>query len=351
MSDISVCMIVKNESSVLARCLDSLKGIYDELIIVDTGSSDNTKEIAARYTDKVYDFAWTGDFSDARNYAFSLATKDYIYSADADEYIDDENREKFLLFKGSIPEDAEIIQVKYSNLLKFNTSFNFDTETRPKLYKRVRSFKWVNAVHEVVRTDPVIIDTDIKIIHDPDNCNSKRDFSIYKDICSKENLSEHLFMMFARELFISGDDSDFTEAAEYFRNEINNGVRSELNLKQGLCVLTKAEYVLGNYTAMFAAALKNTSDGNGSSEVCCVLGDYYFNIEKDYPEAALWYVNAAFETAPELNIHCGGDYPLNQLAECCRILGDEEGSAFFKDKSEKWAAEYSMAFSSKPKAE
>ena len=99
---ISVCMIVKNEEAVLARCLDCLKDIADEIIIVDTGSSDSTKKIAATYTDKVYDFEWINDFAAARNYAFSLATMDYIYSADADEMIDDVNRQKFKILKASL---------------------------------------------------------------------------------------------------------------------------------------------------------------------------------------------------------------------------------------------------------
>ena len=75
----------------LARCLDSYAGTYDELIIVDTGSTDNTKEIAAHYTDKIYDFEWINDFSAARNFAFSKAECDYIFSADADEVLDDTN--------------------------------------------------------------------------------------------------------------------------------------------------------------------------------------------------------------------------------------------------------------------
>ena len=345
MAEISVCMIVKNEAAILARCLDSLKGIYDELIIVDTGSADNTKEIAAKYTDKIYDFEWSDNFSDARNYAFSLATKDYIYSADADEVIDEENREKFLAFKENIPEEAEIVQMKYVNQLCFNTSFNFDEEMHPMLYKRLRTFRFVSPIHESVRLEPVIVNSDIKITHMPSALHSKRDFSIYRRIVEKENLSEHLFMMYARELFISGDDDDFKNAADYFRNEVNNGVRSELNLKQGLCVVTKAEYCLGNYPAMFNSALKNMSDGKGSSEVCCVLGDYYFNQAKDYPEAALWYANAAFETSPELNIHSCGDYPFTMLSECCLKLGDEDGSNFFKTKCEEWKKEFSMAFS------
>lgn len=82
---ISLCMIVKNEEMVLSRCLESIKDIVDEIIIIDTGSTDKTKEIARLYTDKVYDFKWTQDFSQARNYSFSKATKDYQMWLDAEE--------------------------------------------------------------------------------------------------------------------------------------------------------------------------------------------------------------------------------------------------------------------------
>ena len=65
MVEISLCMIVKNEEKVLARCLDSIVGLMDEIIIVDTGSSDKTKEIARKYTDNIYDFEWIDDFAPA----------------------------------------------------------------------------------------------------------------------------------------------------------------------------------------------------------------------------------------------------------------------------------------------
>ena len=70
MLTISLCMIVKNEEKILRRCLDSIKGLMDEIIIVDTGSTDNTRKIAEQYTEKVYDFEWIHDFSAARNFAF-----------------------------------------------------------------------------------------------------------------------------------------------------------------------------------------------------------------------------------------------------------------------------------------
>ena len=78
MITISLCMIVKNEEKRLKRCLDSLAGLMDEIIIADTGSTDATKEIAGQYTEKVYDLPWTDDFSEARNDVFSRATGEYI---------------------------------------------------------------------------------------------------------------------------------------------------------------------------------------------------------------------------------------------------------------------------------
>ncbi len=128
MISISVCMIVKDEEEVLARCLNSLAGIADEIIIVDTGSGDATKQIAAAYTERIYDFAWVDDFSAARNYSFSKATMEYIYVADADEVIEEGERQKFLKLKRELDNRVEIVQMVYTNQLSCNTTYNFDEE-------------------------------------------------------------------------------------------------------------------------------------------------------------------------------------------------------------------------------
>ena len=150
MITVSLCMIVKNEEQILQRCLDSLAGLMDEIIIVDTGSTDATKEIAAKYTDKVYDFVWIDDFSAARNFAFSKAGMEYIYSADADEMLDEKNRAAFLQLKQTLLPEIEIVQMYYANQLSHGTIYNFDKELRPKLFKRNRSFWWQGAIHEQV---------------------------------------------------------------------------------------------------------------------------------------------------------------------------------------------------------
>ena len=77
MISVSLCMIVKNEEDVLERCLKSVAGLVDEIIIVDTGSTDRTREIATHFTNQIFDFPWQDDFSAARNEAFSHASMDY----------------------------------------------------------------------------------------------------------------------------------------------------------------------------------------------------------------------------------------------------------------------------------
>jgi len=84
---LSLCMIVKDEENYLARCLLSAIPVADEIIIVDTGSTDRTKAIAKAFGAKVYDFEWTDDFSEARNLSLSKATGDWIFVLDADEII------------------------------------------------------------------------------------------------------------------------------------------------------------------------------------------------------------------------------------------------------------------------
>lgn len=82
---VSACMIVRDEEDVLGGCLESIHDVVDEMIVVDTGSQDNTVEIAEEYGAEVYEYEWEGHFGEARNYSFDQATEDWILYIDADE--------------------------------------------------------------------------------------------------------------------------------------------------------------------------------------------------------------------------------------------------------------------------
>lgn len=323
MVTISLCMIVKDEEKVLERCLDSMKDLMDEIIIVDTGSKDRTKEIAARYTDRIYDFKWIDDFSAARNFAFSKASCDYIYSADADEVVNEENREKFKLLKEELLPDIEIVQMYYGNQLSFGTIYNYDRELRPKLFKRLRTFRWEEAIHEMVQLSPVIYDSDIEITHLPEENHAGRDLAAFRRLTQNgENLSARLQNIYAKELFISGEDGDFLNAEEFFTQAADSDGISMDQMKEAVCVIVKAARLRKDYLKMYRYAMKDIAS-EGVSEVCFELGEYYYEAGI-YDEAVMWFYNAFHETQSILNIHYSGKLPLLRLADCYEKLGQED---------------------------
>lgn len=336
MITISLCMIVKNEEKILARCLDSIVGLMDEIIIVDTGSTDATKEIAARYTDKIYDFTWIDDFSAARNFAFSKATQEYIYTADADEVVSPENFERFKLLKEAMLPEIEIVQMKYGNQLQNGTVYNFDEEYRPKLFKRLREFVWEEPIHEMVRLNPIVFDSDIVITHLPENSHAKRDLMTFaKQIEKGLRLSKRLHGMYARELYLVGDEEDLTRAKPFFMESVADADRTSDEMVEACCVVAKAARLEKDVTTFFKY-ISRVIAGEGCSEICCELGHFY-EAAGDFEEAALWYYNGGYQTTPVLSIAAGGEEPLQGLIRCYRQMGMDEQVAYYQQEYDKMA--------------
>jgi len=137
---ISLCMIVKDEEANLPRCLSSVKGIVDEIVVVDTGSTDGTKSIAKRMGAKVYDFPWNGSFADARNESIKYATGDWILIMDADEEINTGSRLQiqqlannpmkrpvnYLIQIGNILDEGGIVETRMSRFFPNNKGIVFE---------------------------------------------------------------------------------------------------------------------------------------------------------------------------------------------------------------------------------
>lgn len=334
MITISLCMIVKNEEKVLARCLDSIADLVDEIVIADTGSTDKTMQIAAGYGAKLYEFPWVDDFSAARNFVFSKANCDYIYSADADELLSEENRKKFLILKETLLPEIEIVQMKYGNQLANGTVYNFDEEYRPKLFKRNRSFVWEEPIHETVRLLPIVYDSDVVITHMPQENHAKRDLGCFHRQCGRGyRLSKRLHDMYARELMIAGDAEDFAQARSFFEASAADDGRSGEEIAQACCIAARAARLAGDTRAFFKYVCKVIAD-KANSEICCELG-YYYEDAGDCEEAAIWYYNAVYETQPVLDILTGGRKPLEGLVRCYVQLGETEQAESYRKELDK----------------
>ena len=314
MITISLCMIVKNEEKNLERCLKSYAPLMDEIIVVDTGSTDRTKEIAARFTDKIYDFEWINDFSAARNFSFEKATCDYIFSADADEVLDDENRQQFGILKQVLDEEIEIVQMYYGNQFQNGTIYNYDCELRPKLFKRLRKFTWIEPIHETVRTLPVVFDSDIVITHLPEESHTKRDLSVFERMVNNGiKVSSRLHNIYAKELFVSGDMGDFERAIPFFEESFRDENRENDEKLEAVCVLAKA-YRMLHKDAKF---LKYVFCEIGiCAEICYEIGQYFYE-NGEYEDAFHWF-SVASNTQPLLNLKYGKEFA-NEGIENCRV--------------------------------
>ena len=335
MITVSVCMIVKNEEAQLRQCLESLVPIADEIIIADTGSTDRTKEIAAEFTDKIYDFPWIDDFAAARNFVFSKATKDYIYTADADEVIDSENIALFQKVKQVLLPEIEIVQMYYLNLMEINTAYNSKRELRPKLFKRLRTFEWINPVHETVRLMPNVYDSDIEIQHLAKGSHAKRDFATFQKALRKGmRLDKVLHGMYATELFIAGDTDDLKEAENFFTESLSDPSRSPDEQLEAACVLARFYRISGNIPAFFRLAL-HWAMTVPCSEMCVEIGEYFYD-NGDFSEALCWYNDGIFETEAVISVYSKGSYPLGRLADCCRKTGDAVNAGRYEKMAQEW---------------
>jgi len=299
----------------LERCLDSIADLMDEIIIVDTGSTDNTIEIAKKYTDKIYHFDWIDDFSAARNFSFSKATMDYIYCADADEYLDKENHLQLKVLKENLFPEIEIVQMMYDTVSN-DTVLNINREYRPKLYKRLREFTWIDPIHETVRIDPLVFDSDIVITHAPLKDHSGRDFSIFKKtIENNGGLSENVSKMYAIELYKCGKAEDFKEAETYF--ETINGIDDEYIHEYSNAVIVRGMRL--NNAKEFEIKAFEAFDKTQTSELAFELGAFYKE-KGELVKAREWIEKAISLDNPVLNVHVSGDEAYRLLIE----LSDKE---------------------------
>lgn len=167
MLPISVCMIAKNEESNVHNCLAPLKKLGFELVIADTGSADQSMSLISQYTDQLYHFEWTNDFSAARNFSISKASHDWILVVDFDEYLKDINISALISFINSHRKEiGTITRLNPCNLLSGQTSTM--TEQVARLFNRKYNH-YCGIIHEqvfpIIESAPVYCPVDISLYH------------------------------------------------------------------------------------------------------------------------------------------------------------------------------------------
>lgn len=164
MKTLSLVMIVKNEADNLEHCLNHATHLVDEMVIVDTGSTDNTKDIALKYDARVFDFPWENDFAAARNYGLDQAKGDWIIVLDADEMIDTQNEQAEQALRTFINGEQAIGRLKILN----KTLNNQGMESIVQSYvSRVfpKGIRYVGRIHEQLDTDLTRIKLPIEVKH------------------------------------------------------------------------------------------------------------------------------------------------------------------------------------------
>lgn len=343
MSTISLCMIVKNEEHTLDKCLSSIRGIPDEIVIVDTGSTDRTKEIAAKWTPHVYDFAWIDDFAAARNASFQYATKRYIMWLDSDDILKPEERDKLEQLKATLGEDVDAVSMKYE-IPQDDSGRIVSHTTRLRLVKRDKGFRWKGVVHEDLSLDGPYryLKSDITVTHTktgnaPGTPPSRRNLEIYeRHLANGRELSVSDMFHYARECNVH---KQFDKAIRYYELCKDS---PEVSLENKVFILHKLAtcYVHANRPEKeLELTLEALTMDVPYPAFSCRMGEHFLKI--GHVEAAIfWYRTAYLHPLTERYAWSVVDnayhtwLPHQQLALCYEAIGDKEQAQFHRQQAE-----------------
>lgn len=284
MISISLCMILKNEEDVIARCLDCVKGIVDEIIIVDTGSTDKTKEIVKNYTDKIYDFEWIDDFAAARNFSFSKATKEYILWIDADEVLFKEDQDKLLKLKESLNSNIDTVTMTDHRGLNENGEPLLRYK-RNRLVKRKNNFKWIGFIHEYIEVSGNVYESDIAVTHQKLHDVGDRNLRIYRSKLSEgHTLSTRDVYYYGKELYYNDFHDEAIKVLDPFI-DMNAWIEEKID---ALCKISSCYLCKNNYEKTREVLYRTFEYTRPRAEAVYRIA-YAFEREGRYEEAIDWY--------------------------------------------------------------
>lgn len=322
---LSLCMITKNESKNIENCINSVDGLVDEIIVVDTGSTDDTKEIATKLGCKVYDFEWCNDFAKARNYSIEKASNDWILVLDADEIVDESSFDgikKFINPKNN-RNVGVLTMYNYVDLQRSNYSCSDAGRVFNKKYN-----KFIKPVHEYVYPNGgTIVNIESKIHHigyAKEVVDEKDKLKLYSDIINTElekNMDYNLLSQLARMEMMS---ENYEKSLELFEKIVfNEQCVSEVYYVDSVIDYMKTLMGMKDYkTALCCEGFMNYCKDN--DEYLYLMGHIYF--VNEYFAKAVEVMFAALKVEkPTIN----NNMILYTLAEMFEKLGLQEESVYY----------------------
>jgi glycosyltransferase involved in cell wall biosynthesis len=202
---ISLCLIAKNEEKNINRLLESVDGCFDEVILVDTGSTDRTKDLAKSGGCKIFDFQWVNDFSKARNFAFSKATSDFVMWLDLDDVL--VGKDKFILWRDHAMEFADCF------LATYNYAVNKDgtpiiSFARERVFRRSIEPMWQYPIHEGIILNPewrmdYAVTWSVNHLRDAEDikADKSRNLNVFESFKENGSLNGRMQFYYAKELY------------------------------------------------------------------------------------------------------------------------------------------------------
>ncbi|MCL1914662.1 MAG: glycosyltransferase [Eubacteriaceae bacterium] len=333
--EISLCMIVRDEEDVMKRCLDSIKNVVDEIIVVDTGSVDATKRIARNCGAKVYDFEWIDDFAAARNESFRYATKDFIMWFDADDVLTEENAKKLKELKKSLPSFVNTVHMRYDTSFDEagNATFSY---MRERLFRRSTNPKWVGAIHETCSYSQPTMEVDIAVEHrklkagDP-----KRNMRIFESMIAKgQELNARETFYYARELMYNNRLEDAINRFIEFLSRDDCWIENRISAYGDLANCYRKS---GHEQKALHALVASLADDGPRAEICCDIGKHW--LDNGRYELALFWYSLASEQDPQANRgafvlpDCYGFIPYIQMCVAYDKLGEKDKAIEANEKA------------------
>ncbi|MCI8454661.1 MAG: glycosyltransferase family 2 protein [Lachnospiraceae bacterium] len=339
MTSVSLCMIVKNEEAVLGRCLACVAGFVDEIVIIDTGSTDRTKEVARQYTEKVYDFSWQDDFASARNFAFSKGRGEYLFWLDADDVILEGELEKLKELKVRLTaEKPDFVMLLYA--------VGFDEQGRPsftfyreRLIRRCERAVWRGRVHEAVVPFGTIWKEEIVIEHRKEKApDSGRNLRIFEKMRTDgESFGAREQYYYGKELYYHRRYKEAVRELENFLERPDGWKENKLDACRHLA---KCRYGLSENGEAIKALFNGLQYGIPRPELCCDIGSWFLE-RQEFVEAAYWYRQALKNrkqgsTDGFIQEELRGYVPCLQLCVCYDRLGKKRLAEQFNRLAERF---------------